>query len=324
MQYLEALGAEDDEQKHEFSLTQHLAKNMIDLYINLPSNNKYRRPANYMSKGYQTRRMAVDYQIPLVTNVKNAKILVEAIARHFDLNVGIRDYQTSHRTAIFPGLINIAAFVPGLVSPGSQDLQTVTRASVAAGFSMIRVMPLGVDGAITDARTLKVAQQNSKRGAHCDFNLSISATSTNANQISHVAAEVGSLFIPFNHLSDNISKVAAVTAHFDAWPLHKPIVTDAKTTDLASILLLASLHNRRIHVTCVHDQRRHQAHRPEQAEGPQGHVRRLHILAAPLAEGLPRLPAAAVRRRPERALGAHGRHRRLLHRQPPVPAGSLG
>ena len=251
VQYLEVLNAEEDDQKHEFSLTQHLAKNMIDLYINLPSNNKYRRPANYMSKGYQTRRMAVDYQIPLVTNVKNAKILVEAIARQFELNVGIRDYQTSHRTVLLPGLINIAAFVPGLVSPGSRDLQEVTRASLAAGFSMIRVMPLGVDGSITDAKTLKVAQVNSKRGTLCDFNFSISATSTNANQISHVTGDVGSLFIPFNHLWDNISKVAAVTAHFDAWPVHKPIVTDARTTDLASILLLASLHNRRIHATCV-------------------------------------------------------------------------
>ncbi|CRK28038.1 hypothetical protein BN1708_018329, partial [Verticillium longisporum] len=36
-----------------------------------------------------------------------------------------------------------------------------------------------------------------------------------------------------------------------SWPEHKPIVTDAKLTDLASILLLASLHNRRIHVTSV-------------------------------------------------------------------------
>jgi carbamoyl-phosphate synthase/aspartate carbamoyltransferase len=251
VQYLEALGDEKDDQKSEYSLTQHLANNMIDLYINLPSNNKYRRPANYMSKGYQTRRMAVDYQIPLVTNVKNAKILVEAIARHFELDVGIRDYQTSHRTIHLPGLINIAAFVPGIVSNGSQDLKTITKASVASGFSMIRVMPVGIDGSITDAKTLHAAQQNSKSGVYCDFNFSVTATSANANQISLVAGEVGSLFIPFNHLSDNISKVATVTAHFDAWPTHKPIITDARTTDLASILLLASLHNRRIHVTSV-------------------------------------------------------------------------
>ena len=279
VQYLEALGSKDEEggsgsgsgngngsggsgsrgsgsldaaQKGEFSLTQHLAKNMIDLYINLPSNNKYRRPANYMSKGYQTRRMAVDYQIPLVTNVKNAKILVEAMARHYELDVNIRDYTTSHRTVVLPGLVNVAAFVPGLVAASSPDLQAVTKASVAAGFSMVRVMPVGVDGAITDVRTLKLAQQNGRRGsAYCDYNLSVAATSSNAAQISQVVAEVGSLFIPFNHLSDNISKVAAVTAHFEAWPTHKPIVTDAKTTDLASLLLLASLHSRRIHVTNV-------------------------------------------------------------------------
>lgn len=250
VQYLEVLGSDEDKSS-EFSLTQHLAKNTIDLYINLPSNNKYRRPANYMSKGYQTRRMAVDYQIPLVTNVKNAKILIEAIARHFELNVSKRDYQTSHKTVVLPGLINVAAFVPGLVSPDSQDMDTVTKASISSGFSMIRVMPLGLDGAITDGVTLRAAQQNSRKGDYCDFNLSVSTTSSNANQISTISGEVGSLFIPFNHLSGNINKVAAVTAHFDAWPAHKPIVTDAKLTDLASILLLASLHSRRIHVTSV-------------------------------------------------------------------------
>jgi len=251
VQYLEVLGKDENDQKSEFSLTQHLANNKIDLYINLPSNNKYRRPANYVSKGYQTRRMAVDYQIPLVTNVKNAKILIEAIARHFELEISNRDYQTSHRTVQLPGLINVAAFVPGLVTPRSKDIATVTRASIAAGFSMIRVMPLGVEGSITDALTLKDAQLNSKEGGYCDYNFSVNATSTNANQISSVAGEVGSLFIPFNHLSDNISKVAAVQAHFDAWPVHKPIVTDARTADLASLLLLASLHNRKIHVTAV-------------------------------------------------------------------------
>ncbi|KAL1874497.1 Carbamoyl-phosphate synthase [Diaporthe australafricana] len=249
VQFLEAL--QEDDQKSEFSLTQHLANNMIDLYINLPSNNKYRRPANYMSKGYRTRRMAVDYQIPLVTNVKNAKILVEAIAKHMALDVSIVDYQTSHRTVLLPGLINIAAFVPGIVSEKSRDLEHVTKASLAAGFTMIRAMAVGREGAITDARSLTAAQQNGKSGIYCDFNVSVAATSSNANQISHVAGEVGALFIPFNHLSDNISKVAAVTAHFDAWPSHKPILTDAKLTDLASILLLASLHNRKIHVTSV-------------------------------------------------------------------------
>ena len=94
VKFLESLGAADDgDQKPEYSLTQHLSNNLIDLYINLPSNNRFRRPASYMSKGYRTRRMAVDYQTPLVTNVKNAKILIEALARQYDLEISKVDYQ---------------------------------------------------------------------------------------------------------------------------------------------------------------------------------------------------------------------------------------
>ncbi|KAF9694404.1 hypothetical protein EKO04_007253 [Ascochyta lentis] len=94
VKFLEVLPpGEHDEQKAEYSLTQHLSSNLIDLYINLPSSNRFRRPANYMSRGYRTRRMAVDYQTPLVTNVKNAKLLIEAIARHYDLEISRVDYQ---------------------------------------------------------------------------------------------------------------------------------------------------------------------------------------------------------------------------------------
>ncbi|KAK5224770.1 Carbamoyl-phosphate synthase [Exophiala xenobiotica] len=251
VKYLEVLGSDEKDQKSEYSLTQHLANNKIDLYINLPSSNRFRRPANYMSKGYRTRRMAVDYQTPLITNVKIAKILIEALARHYDLKVRNLDFQTSHQTAVLPGLINVAAFVPGVAQKGSHDFSDLTKASVAAGFSMIRVIPVGIDSSITDARSLKVAQANAEAGSYCDFNYSVAATDSNSEQIVHVKGEVGSLFIPFNHLSGNINKVATVTAHFGTWPTYKPIVTDAKTTDLASILLLASLHDRKVHVMNV-------------------------------------------------------------------------
>jgi carbamoyl-phosphate synthase/aspartate carbamoyltransferase len=251
VKYLEILANETENQKSEYSLTQHLANNLIDLYINLPSSNKFRRPANYLSTGYQTRRMAVDYQVPLVTNVKNAKILIEAIARHFDLEIVPMDAQTSHQSVTLPGLINIAAFVPGLVTRDSTDFETVSKASLAAGFSMIRIMPLGVDGSITDARALSIAQANSRKRAYCDYNFSVAATADNSDQIAQITGQVGSLVVPFNHLSGNISKVAAITAHFDAWPAWKPLVTDAKNTDLYSLLLFSKLHDRKLHVMSV-------------------------------------------------------------------------
>lgn len=61
------------------NVNKRLKTQMIDLFINLPSKNKTRRPASYMSRGYLTRRMAVDFSVPLITNIKCAKLFVDAI-----------------------------------------------------------------------------------------------------------------------------------------------------------------------------------------------------------------------------------------------------
>ena len=112
VQFLEAL--QDDQQRTEYSLTHALANNLIDLYINLPSANRFRRPANYMSKGYRTRRMAVDYQTPLVTNVKNAKILIEAIARNYDMSISKVDCQTFAEVPAAPAILPQPQILPTL------------------------------------------------------------------------------------------------------------------------------------------------------------------------------------------------------------------
>lgn len=148
VQYLETLGRDEDKSS-EFSLTQHLAQNTIDMYINLPSNNKYRRPASYMSKGYQTRRMAVDYQIPLVTNVKNAKILVEALGRQFDLEVSKRDFQTSHsttqvQTPARSTLQQLLAQATSFKKSHVLSVKQYTRADLHLLFRVAQEMRLGV------------------------------------------------------------------------------------------------------------------------------------------------------------------------------------
>ncbi|WLF79192.1 Carbamoyl-phosphate synthase [Lodderomyces elongisporus] len=242
--YLEVL-SKDENQKSEYSLTQHLANNLIDLYVNLPSSNRFRRPASYMSKGYESRRMAVDYAIPLVTNVKNAKLLVEAIARNISLDVSNRDAQTSHGTSILPGLVNVTSFATSY-----NDFEKVTKASLAAGFTFNAFLPHTQTGAaVTDYRSLVDAIDQAEASAYTDFSVSIAASETNAQQTADAADNAGALYIPFNDIDG--SKISTVSAHFSSWPHNKPIITDAKATDLASVLLLASLHNRPVHITNV-------------------------------------------------------------------------
>ena len=55
-----------------------LARRDFDLVINLPMRNRGgRRVSSFMTYGYKTRRLAVEYSVPLVTDVKCAKLLVE-------------------------------------------------------------------------------------------------------------------------------------------------------------------------------------------------------------------------------------------------------
>jgi carbamoyl-phosphate synthase/aspartate carbamoyltransferase len=209
---LETLGDGGSELKSEYSLTQHLANNLIDMYINLPSKNHYRRPASYASKGYRTRRMAIDFAIPLITNVKVAKLFVEALVRRMPLNVSTVDAKTSHITHVFPGLVNIAAFVPNLAIPGSDDIVEASKAALSAGFTTSLIIPLGHGNEISDRATLDQARANiSASSGYGNYAFGITASPTNAKALEeYLQADVKSLFIPFvpGHVSTQVSVVA--------------------------------------------------------------------------------------------------------------------
>ncbi|KAG0286966.1 hypothetical protein BGZ98_004864, partial [Dissophora globulifera] len=249
VKYLEALEDENDNQKSEYSLNQHLANNLIDLYINLPSKNRYRRPASYVSKGYRTRRMAVDFSVPLITNVKCAKLFVEALARHKDFEIESVDFKSSNRTVTLPGLVNIQTLVPGISTAASKDFEEVSKASIASGFTVVGTMGTGSPKGIEDKASLAIARTNTRNHAHCDFFLSMNANVDNTHDR---LKDTAALFIPFSPIAGRaLANVSEAAKYFGSWPANSPIVTDAKGTDLASILLLASLHNRSVHITGV-------------------------------------------------------------------------
>ncbi|TPX55549.1 hypothetical protein PhCBS80983_g05229 [Powellomyces hirtus] len=242
VKYLEALDdstaqAQLPQQKLEYSLTQHLANNLIDLYINLPSKNRFRRPASYMSRGYRSRRMAVDFAVPLITNVKCAKLFIEALGRWKGIEafeVGDIDSQTSFRTVRLPGLVHVRSLVDA-----EGDLQQITKEAVAGGFTM--VCGLGEQQATA-----------AKGKASCDFMVTAVATSENVDKLSTAAGVAGagmSLYIGFGE--KRLKNMTDLAAHFRKWPRESPIIACAKEADLASVLYLANLHNRSIHITNV-------------------------------------------------------------------------
>lgn len=261
--HLEALPEDDDNRggeenaKAAYSLMSHLSQGMSSLFISLPSKNKYRRPVTFTSMGYRARRLAIDRSIPLITNVKNAKLFVQALARHrkfgSDFAISSVDFKTSHRSYTFPGLFNVLAFAPTLADPntGARDVAEITQASLIGGFTNVQILPVGASSLIADEGTLAIAEGKINGSAHCDVSLSLAATESNSIEMASLASRARSLLVSFEALGARIGSSTTLSAHFATWPEDRPIITDAKGNDLATALLLASLHGRQIHVTNV-------------------------------------------------------------------------
>ena len=93
------------------SMADYLSKKHFDLVINLPMRTGGARRVSsfFPTYGYQTRRMAIDFGVPLITDVKCAKFMVNAL--HFlkqkvpKLHTHI-DCMSSERLVRLPGLID--------------------------------------------------------------------------------------------------------------------------------------------------------------------------------------------------------------------------
>lgn len=69
---------EEGSEGQQCSIADFLEQKGFDLVVNLPMcSSGARRISTVLTQGYRTRRMAVDCAVPLVTDVKCAKLLVE-------------------------------------------------------------------------------------------------------------------------------------------------------------------------------------------------------------------------------------------------------
>ena len=251
--HLEALPEDDDWRgdngKLSYSLLTHLSQGVSSLFISLPSKNKYRRPASFTSMGYRARRLAIDRSIPLITNVKSAKLFVEALAVHRrdgPFAVLPVDAKSSHPSYTFSGLVDLQAMLPSL---SQASVTALSRAAVSGGFTTAVLHARAADGtAVTDEAGISALERAVSGHVYSDVALTVLATPEHVEQYAQLAEHVRALLVSF---ADGRVEPAQVARYFAKWPADRLIITDARGADLASVLLLASLHSRSIHVTDV-------------------------------------------------------------------------
>eukprot|EP00834_Sanchytrium_tribonematis_P002870 NODE_98_length_20568_cov_1.409546.p1 type:complete len:1854 gc:universal NODE_98_length_20568_cov_1.409546:4642-10203(+) len=216
VQYLELQNV-----KEEYNLQYYLQQNLIDLYINLPSKNQFRRPANYVSQGYKSRRMAIDFAIPLITNIKCAKLFIEALYNKYDLQLMPFDVINTHQSIQIPGLVNV--FTGKLQDKAALD--DLTMKCLGNGFTY-SICPIEMTDAYNFYSDVNIPNYLQKQQyLHSGYEIK--------SDIAYLRAS--------NYSFDDLDKIIKKCTS-------KLIMTDAQDLYLSHILLLCQLHDKYLHV----------------------------------------------------------------------------
>uniref|UniRef100_A0A286XC64 Multifunctional protein CAD n=1 Tax=Cavia porcellus TaxID=10141 RepID=A0A286XC64_CAVPO len=247
--------AVDGECPPQRSILEQLAENHFELVINLSMRGAGgRRLSSFVTKGYRTRRLAADFSVPLIIDIKCTKLFVEALGQIGPtppLKVHV-DCMTSQKLVRLPGLIDVHVHLREPGGTHKEDFASGTAAALAGGVTMVCAMP-NTQPPIIDAPALALAQKLAEAGARCDYALFLGASSENAGTLGAVAGSAAGLKLYLNETFSELrlDSVAQWMEHFETWPAHLPIVAHAERQSVAAILMVAQLMQRSVHICHV-------------------------------------------------------------------------
>ncbi|CAD5117995.1 DgyrCDS6736 [Dimorphilus gyrociliatus] len=239
------------------NIADYLSEKKFDLVVNLPMRNGGSRAASaFVTQGYKTRRMAVDYSVPLITDIKCVKLLIAALAKcghkHPPIMRSHFDY-LSHKNIIrLPGLIDVHVHMR---EPGGEHKETWesgTQAALAGGITMLLAMP-NTNPSIVDLESFAIVEERAKNNARCDYGIFVGASEENYKFAKQLASKACALKMYLNQTFTTLrmDKMDTWASHMASWPKSLPICAHAESRTTAAIILLAQLYERPIHICHV-------------------------------------------------------------------------
>lgn len=236
-------------------LAEFLANKQFDMVINLPMRNGgVRRVSSFMTHGYRTRRLAVDYSIPLVTDVKCTKLLVEAmrVIGRAPVMKTHTDCMSSRQMIRLPGFIDVHVHLREPGATHKEDFSSGTAAALAGGVTLVCAMP-NTNPPIIDRTTFQLVQDLANVSARCDYAIYVGATSDNYVAIHDLAPSAAGLKMYLNQTFSTLqlNDMLVWKKHFASWPKRAPLVVHAERQTMAAAILLANILDRSIHIAHV-------------------------------------------------------------------------
>ncbi|XP_061712255.1 CAD protein [Cydia pomonella] len=246
---------EDDRSDGELMhLADFMARRQLDLVINLPMRGGCRRVSSFTTHGYRTRRLAVDYAVPLVTDVKCAKLLVQAMMKcgGIPLMKTHTDCMTSRNIIKLPGFIDVHVHAREPGATYKEDFASCTAAALAGGVTMICAMP-NTNPPVIDKASYDYTAALTRVSARCDYALFMGASTSNCDTVAEMAPQAAALKMYLNETFTTL-KLDDMTVwqkHLQNWPKKMPVCAHAEREKTGAIILMASLLDRPIHICHV-------------------------------------------------------------------------
>lgn len=267
------------EDASEESIQERMVEGEFDLVINLPMRSKYRRPASGSTPGALARRGAVDHKVSLITDIKCAKLFVNALSQiGLDAAVDSIDCQNSFEKLTFHGLV--ASRLPASVD-GENAVADVTQAALSGGFTVANL--------VISASKLLLApfMETARAQSLCDFSVTLQANAQDdGSQTPTVVRSAASPDSPTRPIRVSLSgdgarrrsqsrsteedpeAVASPVAHevafsvnpadlynfqalIEEWTLPGPVCVEASGHCLSSAILFAHMYDCKMHIVGV-------------------------------------------------------------------------
>jgi carbamoyl-phosphate synthase/aspartate carbamoyltransferase/dihydroorotase len=254
----------------EMSMMDLMASGRVDLVINLPMRKKSHSPAAFVTQGYLTRRTAIDYSIPLITDIKCGKLFIQAMSKCNlrALAKGVKtdarkvtitpciDSFSAHRVVQLPGFVDTQCHVRQPGGEHKEDWQSATSAALAGGFTAVCAMPntmLPAGKAVVDAASFGQACELAQANAKCDYAVFIGADRNNAQKLESIGDAAAGLmmYLNQNFTEPRLDSMSQWRQHLESWPKHLPVVVHAESHSAGAVILTASLCDRAVHICNV-------------------------------------------------------------------------
>lgn len=215
------------------------------------------------TSGYEIRRTAIDYGIPILTDIKTSKFLVSALNAYPNgppISEGV-DSKTSYKLVRIPPLVDIHSHIRDFEESAKETWKSGTMSALAGGFGLICAMPNtkpALDSLETWTNYQEIAERDSVIHYRINFlgskRLIEETESWTDQQIRNYFEKIGNmanglkLFLNLSHGGYILSDPSDWNFYFKWWTKGKTIYLHATGFALGTALFYLNGSGHKIHV----------------------------------------------------------------------------